>query len=104
MAGDGQPLRVQVLGPLRAWRGGGELELGARRQQAVLGMLAMRANQAVSSGELIDAVWGERPPATALNSVHTYVAGLRRVLEPHRTHRAPGHTLLASGPGYLLRL
>jgi tetratricopeptide (TPR) repeat protein len=67
-------------------------------------MLALRANQAVSRSELIDGMWGEDPPTSAVNSVHVYVAGLRRVLEPDRAHRAPGQVLSASGPGYLLRL
>ncbi len=97
-------LRVQLLGPVRAWRGDQELELGGPRRRAVLGMLAMRASQAVSRSELIDGLWGEDPPASAVNSVHVYVAGLRRVLEPHRARRAPGQVLSASGPGYLLRL
>jgi DNA-binding SARP family transcriptional activator len=67
-------------------------------------MLAMRVNQVVSRSELIDGMWGDDPPASAVNSVHVYVAGLRRVLEPRRAHRAPAQVLPASGPGYLLRL
>ena len=102
--GDAGALRVQLLGPVRAWRGEQELELGGPRRRAVLGMLAMRVNQVVSRSELIDGMWGENPPASAVNSVHVYVAGLRRVLEPRRAHRAPGQVLPASGPGYLLRL
>jgi DNA-binding SARP family transcriptional activator/tetratricopeptide (TPR) repeat protein len=97
-------LRIQLLGPIRAWRGEQELELGGPRRRAVLGMLAMRAGQAVSRSELIDGLWGEDPPASAVNSVHVYVAGLRRVLEPHRARRAPGQVLSARAPGYLLRL
>jgi len=97
-------LRIQLLGPVRAWRGEQELELGGPRRLAVLGMLAMRANQAVSRSELIDGLWGEDPPVSAVNSVHGHVAGLRRALEPRRAHRAPGQVLSASGPGYLLRL
>ena len=102
--GDTDVLRIQLLGPIRAWRGDQELELGGPRRRAVLGMLAKRVGQAVSRSELIDGLWGEEPPDSAVNSVHVYVAGLRRALEPHRAHRAPGQVLSASGPGYLLRL
>jgi DNA-binding SARP family transcriptional activator/Tfp pilus assembly protein PilF len=97
-------LRVQLLGPVRAWRGDDELELGGPGRRAVLSMLAMRASQAVSRAELIDGLWGDDPPASAVNGVHVHVAGLRRALEPDRAHRAPGQMLPATGPGYVLRV
>jgi len=105
------PLRVGVLGPVTVWREGHELEAGQPRQLAVLGVLASRANRVVSRGELVDAVWGDEPPASAENGIYTYVAGLRRVLEPGwrdrgpgRQRRGPGLVLVSSGGGYLLRL
>jgi len=98
--GDGA-LRIQLLGPVRGWRGDQELRLGAARQRAVLGMLAARANHPVSRGELVDGVWGREPPASAVNSVHIYIAGLRRVLEPHRPARSPGQIIICSGQGYV---
>ena len=105
------PLRVGVLGPVTIWREGHELGAGQPRQLAVLGVLASRANRVVSRGELVDAVWGEEPPATAENGIYTYVAGLRRVLEPDghergsaRPRRGPGLVLVSSDGGYLLRL
>jgi DNA-binding SARP family transcriptional activator/Tfp pilus assembly protein PilF len=101
---DGEPLAVSLFGPVRAWRGDVELDLGTPRQRAVLGLLAVRANRTVSRDELIDGIWGDDPPPSAVNAVHVYVAGLRRAVEPHRAHRAPGRILIASGPGYLLRL
>jgi DNA-binding SARP family transcriptional activator/Tfp pilus assembly protein PilF len=97
-------LLVQVLGPVRAWRGERELKVGGPQRQAVVGMLAMRANQAVSRSELIDGVWGDDPPPSAVNALHVHVAGLRRTLEPHRASRAPGKILVIAGPGYSLRL
>ena len=99
-----ESLRVGVLGPVRAWLSGRELPTGPPRQQAVLGMLAMRANRVVSRDELVDAVWGERAPASAEGGVHTYVAGLRRVLEPGRSRRGPSQVLASAGGGYVLRL
>jgi len=105
------PLRVGVLGPVLAWRGEQEVEAGQPRQLAVLGMLATRANRVVSRGELVDAVWGDQPPASAEGGIYTYVAGLRRVLEPDlprrspdRPRRAPARVLVSAGGGYMLRL
>jgi len=100
--GDGGALRIQLLGPVRAWWADQELTLGAARQRAVLGMLAARANQPVSRDELIDGIWGPDPPASAVNGVHIYIAGLRRALEPRRAHRAPGRIVLGGGQSYQL--
>jgi DNA-binding SARP family transcriptional activator/tetratricopeptide (TPR) repeat protein len=97
-------LRVGVLGPVTAWYGDQELSVGQPRQQAVLGILAMRANRVISRGELVDAVWGHDPPASAEGGIYTYVAGLRRIIEPNRSLRGPGRVLVSSGAGYVLHL
>lgn len=97
-------LRVSLLGALAATLDGQELTLGPPRQRAVLAVLALRANHVVSRSELIDAVWGDEPPASADNGIHTYVAGLRRLFEPGRASRAPSSVLLSTDSGYLLRL
>ncbi|RLK61985.1 BTAD domain-containing putative transcriptional regulator [Actinokineospora cianjurensis] len=93
-----EPVRVRVLGPMRAWRGDTELELGPARQRAVLGMLAAKAGFAVPAADLVDGVWGESPPASARGSLHTYVSGLRRALGPART------LLESTTAGYRLHL
>jgi DNA-binding SARP family transcriptional activator/tetratricopeptide (TPR) repeat protein len=97
-------LRVGVLGPVTAWYGHDELHVGQPRQQAVLGILAMRANRVISRGELVEAVWGQDPPASAEGGIYTYVAGLRRIIEPGRSLRGPGRVLVSSGAGYVLHL
>jgi DNA-binding SARP family transcriptional activator/tetratricopeptide (TPR) repeat protein len=97
-------LRVGVLGPVAAWYDDRELPVGQPRQQAVLGILAMRANRVISRGELVDAVWGQDPPVSAEGGIYTYVAGLRRVIEPNRSLRGPGRVLVSSGAGYVLHL
>jgi hypothetical protein len=89
-----RPVHVEVLGRVRAWRDGQELSLGPPRQRAVLAVLALRANHVVSRDEIVDGVWGERPPASAVNGVHLYVSALRRVLADER----PGRLLAGSGP------
>ena len=102
--GSAVPLRVGVLGPVTVWRDGREVLAGQPRQLAVLGVLASRANRVVSRSELVDAVWGDEPPASVDSGIYTYIAGLRRVLDPDRSRRAPGQVLVSSGGGYLLRL
>jgi DNA-binding SARP family transcriptional activator/tetratricopeptide (TPR) repeat protein len=109
--GSAVPLRVGVLGPVTVWRDGREVMAGQPRQLALLGVLASRANRVVSRGELVDAVWGDQSPVSVDSGIYTYVAGLRRVLEPDRprrdpdrSRRAPAEILVSSGGGYLLRL
>ena len=101
---DAQELRVEMLGAVRAFRGGRELDLGPPRQRAVLALLALRANRVVTRDELVDGGWGTDPPASVVNRVHAHVAALRRVVEPDRARRAPGRVLASVGSGYRLAL
>ncbi|MFD5244010.1 BTAD domain-containing putative transcriptional regulator [Amycolatopsis sp. NPDC058340] len=95
-------LRVELLGPPRAWLGDVELKLGPARQRAVFATLATRHGQAISLGELISAVWGGSAPASATGSVHTYVSGLRGAI---RKAGGDAHEILgSSGSSYSLRL
>ena len=72
------------------------LALGRGRQRALLGMLLLRANEVVAQDVLIDALWGESPPPTALTALHGYVSRLRRLLDDDRVQTRP--------PGYALRV
>jgi len=104
VSGGTRQLRVQVLGPVSAWLAGQPLDLGPARQRALLAVLAFRPGKPVSRDEIIDAVWGDNPPHSAVNGVHTYVKGLRRALEPGRPHRSGGEILSSVAGGYALRL
>ncbi|MFI9009972.1 BTAD domain-containing putative transcriptional regulator [Actinosynnema sp. NPDC053489] len=99
-----EPLSAELLGPVRAFLGEDEVDLGAARRRAVFAVLALRANQPVTPADLVDAVWGDRPPANAEASVYTYVSGLRKLLEPHRPARSAPEVLVSTGSGYSLRL
>ncbi|MBB5851114.1 BTAD domain-containing putative transcriptional regulator [Amycolatopsis umgeniensis] len=95
-------LRVELLGPPRAWLEDVELKLGPARQRAVFATLAARCGQSVSLGELIADVWGGSAPASATGSVHTYVSGLRGAI---RKAGGAAHEMLhSSGSSYVLRL
>jgi DNA-binding SARP family transcriptional activator/tetratricopeptide (TPR) repeat protein len=97
-------LRFAVLGPVRAWRDGQELDLGTPLQRSILGMLLLREGHAVTPGEMIDAVWGDDAPPRALGALRTYVSRLRTVLEPDRPARSRPELLTSIGRGYALRL
>ncbi|MBF8191947.1 tetratricopeptide repeat protein [Nonomuraea sp. K274] len=97
-------LRFAVLGPVRAWRDGRELDLGTPLQRSILGMLLLREGHAVTPNEVIDAVWGEDAPPRALGALRTYVSRLRTVLEPDRPARSRPELLTSIGRGYALRL
>ncbi|NUP00196.1 MAG: tetratricopeptide repeat protein [Nonomuraea sp.] len=97
-------LRFAVLGPVRAWREGQELDLGTPLQRSILGMLLLREGRAVTPAEMIDAVWGEESPPRALGALRTYVSRLRTVLEPDRVARSRPELLTSIGRGYALRL
>ncbi|GAA2635111.1 hypothetical protein Adu01nite_28540 [Paractinoplanes durhamensis] len=92
---------LQVLGPLRVWRAGAELDVGPRQQASLLALLLARAGRPTSTSELIDLIWGEDVPASALNIIHKYVSALRRLLEPSLPARESGSFLHRRGNSYL---
>ena len=72
------------------------MNLGPPKQRALLAWLLLHANRVVSRDRLIDALWGERPPETAVSALQGYVAGLRKVLGAERIEtRTSGYRLLA---------
>ncbi|RZU53581.1 DNA-binding SARP family transcriptional activator [Krasilnikovia cinnamomea] len=100
----GENVRIQVLGPVRAWLGEVPVELTSAGRRAVLGLLAMAGGQPLSQAELVDALWGDRPPPTAANIIQTHIKHLRRLLEPGRVSRSHSARLPRVGDGYALRV
>ncbi|HEX6357403.1 AfsR/SARP family transcriptional regulator [Actinophytocola sp.] len=96
-------VRIQLLGGLRAWRGGGEIDVGPPARRAVLGLLALAGGETVTTRELVDSLWGDRPPRSAVNVLQTHVKHLRKVLEPDRPRRTGSDALPHIGGGYALK-
>src|SRR5688572_2801893 len=69
-----------ILGPLAAWKDGREVALGSAQQRTVLAVLLMHAGEPVPAERLADALWGERPPATAAKAVQVRMSELRKAL------------------------
>lgn len=75
-------MRFEVLGPVRAWRGDTEVELGSPQQRAILAILLLHNGGAVSPDQLIQATWGTDAPRAAIGMVRSYVSRLRSALGP----------------------
>jgi DNA-binding SARP family transcriptional activator len=97
-------VQVRVLGPAAAERDGTAVDLGAPKQRGLLAALALHAGRAVTADTLVDLLWGDAAPPAATASLQTYVAGLRRVLEPGRAPRAASAVVPATSLGYALDL
>ncbi|MCX4461307.1 winged helix-turn-helix domain-containing protein [Streptomyces sp. NBC_01728] len=93
-----------MLGPVRAWRADVELRLGPPQQQAFAALLLASAGRPVTVAEVVDMLWGQDPPSSAVNVVRRYVGALRRVLEPGLPRMATGRWLLREGGGYRLNV
>jgi DNA-binding SARP family transcriptional activator len=90
-----------ILGPLVAWTNGRELPLGAPKQRAVLALLLLRRNELVPTATVVDLLWGERPPATAVKAVQVYVSQLRKALGDDAVETRPLGYALRVEPGTL---
>jgi DNA-binding SARP family transcriptional activator len=93
-------LRFAVLGPVRAWRGEAELDLGSPQQRAVLAALLLADGRQMSVEALVEALWGPEPPKAAVGTVRTYVHRLRRQLWADGERKM----IETAGGGYVLHL
>jgi DNA-binding SARP family transcriptional activator/ABC-type branched-subunit amino acid transport system substrate-binding protein/streptogramin lyase len=94
-------VEYRILGPLEVRDGEHELPLGRGKQRALLALLLLHRDEAISTERIVDELWGERPPPTAAKIVQNHVLQLRRALENGGSARV---ALLTRGRGYLLRV
>src|SRR5882757_1856451 len=96
-----QGIEVRLLGPVEVVLDGQVLPLGSTKQKALLAMLGLRVNEAVSLDALVEELWGESAPPSASATAQSLVSRLRRAL---RTGPAGGASLPARGSGYALQI
>ena len=82
-------LEFRILGPLEVLDGEQPVPLGGRNQRALLTILLLHANQAVSSERLVDQLWGEHPPRTAITSLQNSVPSYGSCSAPGFCRRGP---------------
>ncbi len=86
----------RILGALEVVSEGHPLPLGGGKQRALLALLLLHPNEAVSVDRLVDDLWGERPPPTAAKNVQVYVSHLRKALGDD--------VIVTTPPGYAVRV
>lgn len=90
-------VRFALLGPLEVTLDGRPISLGSIKQRLLLATLLSRPSEAVPTGVLLTALWGEDPPASAAANLRTYARGLRGAL-------GDGSWMPHTRGGYLLRV
>jgi predicted ATPase/DNA-binding SARP family transcriptional activator len=98
MRGDVTALDIGVLGELTVTRDGRAVAITGPGRRALLGLLAANAGRIVSVQAIIEGLWGETPPASAVKVVQTHVSQLRRALEPD--HEDGWQMLVTHPSGY----
>lgn len=94
-------LRFTLLGPLRAWYGGEEIDLGRPQQRALLAVLLDAGGRTVAHGVLAEGVWGAAAtPADPRKALQLLVYRLRSAFRPH----LPETPIVRIGDGYALRV
>ena len=98
-------MEFRALGDLQVVAEGQALALGSHQQRVVLAVLVLSAGEVVSSDRLVEALWPERPPATAAKTVQVYISRLRKTLNgAHAGTSASEGWIATVDHGYVLRV
>jgi DNA-binding SARP family transcriptional activator len=86
---------VRILGPVDVLVDEAPVPVSGSRRKAVLAVLALHQGTIASSGRIIDAVWGDSAPPTAVNTLQRHVSYLRQLMHDKDaiSFRNPGYVL-----------
>lgn len=87
-------IRVQLLGPVRAFDESGPVTLRGKTARTVLARLALSPGTVVSVDQLTDALWADDPPLEPTTSIRSTISRLRTQLGRN--------TIVTAGTGYRL--
>jgi predicted ATPase/DNA-binding SARP family transcriptional activator len=91
-------VKFRLLGRLEVDADGVDLTPVRPQQRALLALLLLRVGEVVATDDLVEGVWGPRPPETAQKALHGHISALRRRLGAERIEtRPPGYRLLLAG-------
>lgn len=94
-------MNYEILGEIRVIGGAGIFVPRAGKVEALLAILLVRANQVVTTDQLVAEIWGETPPNRANAALYVYVSQLRKLLRESETEDSP---IITRPRGYVLRV
>ena len=89
-------MEFRILGPIEVLDDGVTLPVGGSKQRALLAILLLHANEAVSADRLVEMMWADDAPASGAAALHVRVSQLRKALG------AGGARVVTKPPGYAL--
>lgn len=93
-------MEFRLLGPVEMTVDGQPVEIGRRRERALLSLLLLEVGKPVSATHLIDMLWEDDPPPSARKSLQIHVSRLRsRLAELGRDNADSGAVLTSSTDG-----
>jgi DNA-binding SARP family transcriptional activator len=87
----------RILGPLEVVGDRGVVRLGGARQRATLAILLLNANRVVSVDRIVEDLYADAAPVTALKQVQRQISELRKAL-------GSTSVIETRSPGYMIRL
>ncbi|WP_329101331.1 tetratricopeptide repeat protein [Micromonospora sp. NBC_01699] len=84
--------------------GRGRLELAGSREQRILAILLLDTGQVVPVSRLVEALWDDRPPPSAVKAVRNCVSSLRARLAGVAGATGTADLIVTESSGYVLRV
>jgi DNA-binding SARP family transcriptional activator len=97
-----ETVKFATLGSLQIWNGHRGCAPKTPKVLQVLALLLVRANRTVRTESLIQELWGDNPPRSALTTIQTYIYQLRRLIDRERLAESGDDMLITRAPGYIL--
>jgi DNA-binding SARP family transcriptional activator/tetratricopeptide (TPR) repeat protein len=95
-------LEFRLLGPFEVVDDEAAIPLGGRRQRAVLALLTIHVGEVLSTDRIVEELWTDDPPFSAVRTLHAYVSRLRSNLRDGFANTDGSALLLSRPPGYVL--
>ncbi|GHE98799.1 hypothetical protein GCM10018785_73400 [Streptomyces longispororuber] len=97
-------MRFNTLGPMEVLHNGQYFTPTAPKARNTLALLLSRVNEVVEIPALIDELWSDNPPRSAVTTTQTYIYQLRKMLGRALGPEAARPVLVTRAPGYRLQI